>query len=84
MFQTTATVHRSRRFAARRRAYPYRRWASQCGYGEWNMQQTERGVSARLMYYDDFTRSWRLKPHYELALWIFGGALVLAWIVAVW
>ncbi len=48
------------------------------------MQQTERGVSARLMYYDDFTRSWRLKPHYELALWIFGGALVLAWIVAVW
>lgn len=48
------------------------------------MPQESRGAMARLMYYDDFTRSWRLKPPYEAALWLAGGALVLAWIVAIW
>lgn len=43
-----------------------------------------KGVTARLMYYDDFTRSYRLKPPYALALWIIGAGLVVSWIVAVW
>ena len=43
-----------------------------------------RGAMLRLMYYDDFTRSWRLKAPYVLALWTIGAGLVVSWIVAVW
>ena len=48
------------------------------------MPQQSKGVTTRLMYYDDFTRSWRLKAPYALALWVVGAGLVVSWIVAVW
>lgn len=43
-----------------------------------------KGVAARLMYFDDFSHSYRLKPPYVLGLWAVGGGLILSWIVAVW
>jgi hypothetical protein len=46
--------------------------------------QTSKGVTARLMYYDDFTRSYRLKTPYSMALWVLGLGMVLGWIVLIW
>ena len=43
-----------------------------------------KGAVAHLLYFDDFTRRYRLKPGYMLALWVFGAAMVVSWIVAVW
>lgn len=43
-----------------------------------------KGAVARLMYFDDFSRSYRLKAPYVISLWVVGAGLVLSWIVAVW
>ena len=43
-----------------------------------------KGAAAHLMYFDDFSHRYRLKPGYSMALWLLGAALVLSWIVAVW
>lgn len=43
-----------------------------------------KGAIAHLLYFDDFSRRYRLKPAYSMALWLLGAALVLSWIGAVW
>ncbi len=43
-----------------------------------------KGAVARVLYFDDFSCRYRLKPVYSTALWLLGAAMVLSWIVAVW
>ena len=43
-----------------------------------------KGAVAHVLYFDDFSCRYRLKPVYSTALWLLGAAMVLSWIVAVW
>jgi hypothetical protein len=43
-----------------------------------------KGAVARLMYFDEFSRSYRLKAPYVYSLWAVSAGLILSWIVAVW
>lgn len=47
-------------------------------------QNQLKGATALVMYYDDFSRSYKLKAPYVAALWVIGAGLVIAWIAAVW
>lgn len=38
----------------------------------------------RVTYYDEFSRSYRLKTPYALALWAIGAGALFTWISLVW
>lgn len=38
----------------------------------------------RVTYYDDFSRSYKLKTPYALALWATAAGALLAWVALVW
>jgi hypothetical protein len=43
-----------------------------------------KGAVAHLLYFDDFSHRYRLKPAYTMALWALGAFLLVRWVVAVW
>jgi hypothetical protein len=38
----------------------------------------------RVTYYDDFSRSYRLRPPFAAALWIAAASAVCTWVAMVW